>query len=71
MPAARAAQLGLDRGQDWWLIDGIKVIVMEFAPTREMTSRTLITDPATVGRYKDWWDLATRNATTAERSAAA
>jgi hypothetical protein len=71
MSADRARALGLDRGQDWWLIDGTKVIVMEFASTREMTSMTIITDPGAVARYQARWDLATRNATTAERSAAA
>lgn len=71
MPAGRARTLGLDRGQDWWLIDGTQLIVMEFAPTREMTTMTLITDPDAIVRYQRMWDLATRNAATAERPAAA
>ena len=69
--AALAADLGLSRKCDWWLIDNIKVIVMEFNSAHEMISRTLITDPAVVSRYREMWDLVTRNNAAVEHSTAA
>jgi hypothetical protein len=71
LTAEQARTLGLDRGQDWWMIDDTRLIVMDFSPARKLTTMTFVTDPDVIARYQDMWDLATRNAVTADQFAAA
>lgn len=73
MPQWRARQLGLlgDKPIDWWLLDDERVIIMQFTKDGEIDRKTLTDDPATVARHLHWRDLAVRNATPAEKIAAA
>ena len=71
MPRSRAHAIGLPDGTDWWLIDGEKLIVMEFDATGRVVGKTLITDPMVLAQHRRWQDLAVRNAVPAEDIAAA
>lgn len=69
LPWSRATRIGLPVECDWWLLDGERVILMDFSGG-ELAS-TLITDPGEVAPYLAWRDLAVRNATPAGEIAAA
>jgi len=71
MPQWRARQLGLLEKQDWWLLDDERVILMQFTKDGAIERKTLTDDPAIVARHLHWRDLAVRNATPAEKIAAA
>ena len=74
MPQWRARQLGLlpeRKEQDWWLLDDERVILMRFTRDGEIDGKTLTDDPGVVARHLHWRDLAVRNATPAEKFAAA
>jgi hypothetical protein len=65
-----ARSLGLP-DQDWWLLDGERALTMAFDDAGRVTVRWLVTDPERIAQYIKWRDLAVRNATPAERFAAA
>jgi hypothetical protein len=67
----RGKTYDLDRSGDWWLLDDEKVIILGFDGDDRLQTMSLITDPDLITRYIAWRDLAVRNATTAERFAAA
>lgn len=71
LPRRAAAEIGLPDGGDWWLLDDERLIIMGFGPAGEITGKTLITDPGTVARYREWQDLAVCYATPAEEYTAA
>ena len=71
MNASRAVNIGLPLDADWWLLDDERVIIMTFTDAGEIDRKTLLTNPVTVAPFIAWRDLAVRNATTAERFAAA
>ena len=71
MSARRAMGIGLPLDGDWWLLDDERVIIMDFTDAGEIDRKTLLTNPVTVAPFIAWRDLAVRNATTAERFAAA
>ena len=71
MPASRAMRIGLPLDGDWWLLDDERVIIMGFTDAGEIDRKTLLTNPVTVAPFIAWRDLAVRNATPAERYAAA
>ncbi len=66
----RARDLGLPDA-DWWLLDDERVITMGFDDDGRITGKMLVIDPAVITRYRAWRDLAVRNATPAEVTAAA
>ena len=70
MTQRKAYALGLPEG-DWWLLDDERAVIMGFDDEDRIEVKTLITDPGLITRYIAWRDLAVRNATTAERFAAA
>ena len=70
MTQRKAYSLGLPEG-DWWLLDDERAVIMGFDDEDRLEVKTLITDPELITRYITWRDLAVRNATTAERFAAA
>lgn len=45
-------------GPDWWLLDGDRLIVMEFDSEGRRVRSTLVTDPERIGQAKRWWQLA-------------
>ena len=47
------------------------MIITRFTDAGEIAEKSLITDPAIIAPYLAWRDLAVRNATTAEKFAAA
>jgi hypothetical protein len=67
----RALEIGLPLDHDWWLIDGRFVVQLWFTAEGVLDHMRLIGDPAAVGVYRRWWDLAIRDAAPAERTAAA
>ena len=71
LPRSRASQIPLPLGRDWWLLDDERVIQMWFTDEGAIDEKTLTDEPGIVARYIKWRDLAVRNATTAERYAAA
>jgi hypothetical protein len=71
IPRGRAQQIGLPLDRDWWLLDGERLILMEFTADGELAGKSLITDPGTISTYRAWRDLAVRHATAAARTAAA
>jgi len=71
IPRSRAAAIGLPLENDWWLLDGERLIVMRFSGTGEIAGKTLITGPGPAAAYGAWRDLAVRNATPAAELAAA
>jgi hypothetical protein len=71
MPRSRAAVLRLPLEVDWWLLDDERLILMYFTNAGEIVGKLLITEPGIVARYREWRDLAVRNATAAEEFAAA
>jgi hypothetical protein len=71
MTRGRAADLRLPLEVDWWLLDDERLILMLFTDAGEVSGKILITDPGIVARYREWRDLAVRNATPAEEIAAA
>jgi hypothetical protein len=66
-----AGEINLPSDGDWWLLDDERLIIMGFGDDGEITGKTLITDPGTVARYREWQDLAVCYATPAEEYAAA
>ena len=66
----RAEALGVPLA-DWWLLDDERVILMRFTETGEDAGKVLVTKPSDVAPYREWRDRALRNATPAERTAAA
>ena len=70
MTQRKAYSLGLPEG-DWWLFDDERVIIIGFDDQDHIEVMTLITAPELITLYLKWRDLAVRNATTAERFAAA
>lgn len=71
MTRTQATELHLPLGGDWWLLDDERLIVMRFTSEGETDGKTLITDPGAVAVFRDWRDLAVRNATPAAQIAAA
>lgn len=65
-----AYSLGLP-DNDWWLLDGERALSMAFDAGGRVRARWLVTDPERIAQYLEWRDLAVRNATTAEKFAAA
>lgn len=45
-------------GADWWLLDGSRLILMEFDTEGRRVRSTLITDPERIAQAKMWWQLA-------------
>jgi hypothetical protein len=68
LPRATAGDLGIPSG-DWWLFDDATLVVTAFTSDGQADGRTLITNPALVGRYVAWRDTAVRHATAAEPQA--
>ena len=68
---SRAAELRLPLEVDWWLLDDERLVLMYFTGAGEIAGKILITDAGIVARYREWRDLAVRNATAAEAIAAA
>lgn len=71
MSRRRAEQIGLALDYDWWLFDDERLIITRFTAAGEIAEKSLITDPGVIARHREWRDLAVRNATTAEKFAAA
>ena len=71
MPRSQAVRIDLPQTHDWWLLDDERVITMWFTSTGEVSDRQLRTEPDAVARFCAGRDLAVRNATSAEESAAA
>jgi Family of unknown function (DUF6879) len=71
LPRGRAAVLRLPLEVDWWLLDDERLVLMYFTSAGEVAGKILITEPGIVARYREWRDLALRNASTAEEVAAA
>ena len=71
LPRSRARSLGLPHWQDWWLLDGERLILMGFDHTGQITGKVLITNPSVITTYRTWQDLAVRNAVPVEQIAAA
>jgi len=71
MPRSRAEEIGLPLSRDWWLLDSERVIQMWFTDDGEIDEKILTDEPGLVFRHCAWRDLAVRNATPAERHAAA
>jgi hypothetical protein len=67
----RAEWIGLPMQDDWQLLDGDRLVIMRFTDAGEIAGKELITDPATVEQYRQWQDLATRNAIPAAQLSAA
>lgn len=59
---ADAGRLNLP-DQDFWLFDDARVAVLHFGPS-DLDGAEIITDPATVARYRSWRDAAWRHAVT-------
>ena len=71
MTLSRAERVGLDLLNDWWLIDDELVILMFFTRDGRIYRKIITDEPRAVARHREWRDLAVRNATPAERFAAA
>jgi Family of unknown function (DUF6879) len=71
MTRSHAKRLDLPLGHDWWLLDDRRVIRMWFTEAGEIDRKLLTDDREIIALYLKWRDLAVRNATTAERFAAA
>jgi hypothetical protein len=71
MPRSMAERVGLPLEHDWWLLDDERVIATWFTDGGEIHEKFLITDPASVGSYRLWRDVARRKAAPAEEIAAA
>lgn len=71
MTRSRAEAVGLPLDCDWWLLDGKRVIRLDYTAEGHLRGKTLITEPGDVARFANWRDLAVRNATTAEALSAA
>jgi hypothetical protein len=70
LPRLRAAAVGVPSGQDWYLLDDTRLIIMWFTAIGEVAGKTLITHPGVVARYRAWRDLAVREAAPAKEAAA-
>lgn len=57
-----AEQVELPLGEDWWLLDEERVLVLRFNGQGEAVSRTLVTDPDVVSGYCGLRDLAVASA---------
>jgi hypothetical protein len=68
---SRAQEISIPLEQDWWLLDGERVIVMHFTDAGELGTKELITEPEDAAVYRFWRDMALRNATAAGNVAAA
>jgi hypothetical protein len=71
LPRGRATEIGLPLGQDWWLLDDEKLLLMEFTADGDIGPKTLVTDVDAIARYRAWRDLAMHNAAPAEAIRAA
>ena len=71
MPRSGAERMGLALDHDWWLLDDERLIIMQYTDAGEIDTKELTTDPGTVAQYREWRDLAVRNAIPAEEYAAA
>jgi uncharacterized protein DUF6879 len=71
IPRSRAERVKLPLDHDWWLLDGIRVIVTRFAESGEIAGKELVTDPVTLTHYRLWQAIAIRDATPAGQIAAA
>jgi hypothetical protein len=60
LPESQGRELGLPR-EDFWLFDDERLAVLHFT-SDDMKGAEIITDPATVARYRTWRDLATEHA---------
>jgi hypothetical protein len=56
IPESTARTVGLPK-EDFWLFDDERVAVLHFTPD-DLLGAEIITDPATVARYRSWRDLA-------------
>jgi hypothetical protein len=63
MNHSTAHRIGLPL-QDWWLLDGERVIVMHFTAEGEVSGKELVTDKEFVASYRMLRDLALENSTT-------
>lgn len=61
--AARVGLPGADAGEDWWLLDDSRLVVMRFRPSGERYENELIDDPDRVAEARRWWDLAVHHST--------
>lgn len=66
-----ARRIGLPLDHDWWLLDDVRVIRLNYTPEGRLSSMMLITAPESVAEYKTWRDVAVRNAIPAEEVTAA
>lgn len=71
IPRSKAIRVGVPLDYDWWLLDDERLIVMRYTGAGEIDTKELITDPGVIARHQGWRDLAVRNATSAEETAAA
>jgi hypothetical protein len=62
---AEARRLNLP-DQDFWLFDNERVAVLHFGPS-DLDGTEIITEPATVARYRTWRDVAWRHAVAFEQ----
>jgi pyrimidine deaminase RibD-like protein len=46
---------------DWWLLDGARLVVMRFDVTGRRVENELVTDLERVTQAQQWWDLAVRH----------
>ena len=65
-----ATQLAIPTGDDWWLLDDERLILMRYTRDGEIAGKEPITDPGLVARHREWRDLAVLNAMPAEAAAA-
>jgi Family of unknown function (DUF6879) len=70
MSRSRAQGLGLPLDDDWWLFDDERLLLMRFDVSGRIAGKVLVTDQDIVVRHCAWRDVAVRNATSAEETAA-
>jgi len=70
MPRSAARRIGLPLTADWWLLDGKRLILMQFTDAGVITGRRLVTGADTIARYRAWRDLALNHAAAEQITAA-
>jgi hypothetical protein len=68
---SRAHKIGLPLLNDWWLLDDERLIILQYNDAGEITRKSLVDQGGIYTNYLIWRDLAVRNATPAEKIAAA
>jgi len=64
MTRTRAHMVGLlpaAGAEDWWLLDGSRLIVMRFDADGQRIANELVTAPEAITQACEWWDLAVHN----------